>query len=105
MELHAANDPPGSDYAIEALLLATLIAIALFGSCVLTWKAIAWLRNRRKSDGVAADGEQKPYAPAGFGRALGLRIDPQRMWVSVARRPGVLSRCSTLLSQPIKAPR
>jgi hypothetical protein len=72
MDLHAANDPPGSDYAIEALLLATLIAIALFGSCVLTWKAIAWLRNRRKSDGVAADGEQKPYAPAGFGRALGL---------------------------------
>ena len=72
MELHAANDLPGSDYAIEALFLATLIATALFVSCFLAWKAIEWLRNRRKGDGVAADGEQKPYAPQGFGRALGL---------------------------------
>ena len=47
----------------------TLIVLALFVSCVLAWKAIEWLRNRRKSDGVAADGEQKPYVPEGFGRA------------------------------------
>jgi hypothetical protein len=48
----------------------TLIVIALFVFCVLAWKAIEWLRNRRKSDGVAAEGEQKPCVPEGFGRAL-----------------------------------
>src|SRR5262245_50323764 len=68
MEMHAANDPPGSDFAIEALFLVTLIVTALFVSCVLAWKAIAWLRNRKKGDGVAAEGEQKRYAPEGFGR-------------------------------------
>ena len=68
MEMHAANDPPGSDYAIEALFLVTLIVLAVFVSCVLAWKAIEWLRNRRKCDGVAAEGEPKPYAPEGFGR-------------------------------------
>jgi len=47
-----------------------LIVIALFVSCVLAWKAIEWLRNRRKADGVAAEEEQKPFAPEGFGRAL-----------------------------------
>ena len=71
MEMHAANDAPGSGYAIEALFVVTLIVLALFVSCFLAWKAIAWLRNRRKCDGVAAEGEQKPYAPQGFGRALG----------------------------------
>ena len=68
MEMHAANDAPGSDYAIEALFLVTLIFLALFVSCFLAWKAIEWLRNRRKCDGVAAEGEPKPYAPEGFGR-------------------------------------
>ena len=71
MEMHAPNDPPGSDYAIEALFLVTLIFLALFVSCGLAGKAIEWLRNRRKRDGVAAEGEQKPYVPEGFGRALG----------------------------------
>ncbi len=71
MEMHAANDAPGSDYAIEALFLVTLIVLALFVSCVLAWKAMAWLHNRRKGDGVAAEGEQKPCVPEGFGRALG----------------------------------
>ena len=73
MEMHAANDPPGSDYAIEALFLVTLIFLALFVSCFLAWKATAWLRNRRKFDGVAAEGKhlKKPHVPEGFGRALG----------------------------------
>src|SRR6478736_10102576 len=71
MEMHAANDAPGSDYAIEALFLVTLIVLALFVSCVLAWKAMAWLHNRRKGDGVAAEGEQKPCVPEGFGRTLG----------------------------------
>ena len=69
--MHAANDAPGSDYAIEALFLVTLIVLALFVSCFLAWKAIAWLRNRRKFDGVAAEGKQ-PYVPEGFERALGV---------------------------------
>jgi hypothetical protein len=73
MEMHAANDAPESDYAIEALFLLTLIFLALFVSCVLAWKAIAWLHNRRKFDGVATEAEhlKKPYVPEGFGRALG----------------------------------
>ena len=78
MEMHAANDAPGSDYAIEALFLVTLIVLALFVSCFLAWKAIAWLRNRRKCDGVAAEGEQKPYAPEGFGReGFGSALPPE----------------------------
>jgi hypothetical protein len=68
MEMHAANYPSGSDDAIAALLLVTLIVLALLVSCFLAWKAIEWLRNRRKCDGVAAEGEPKPYAPEGFGR-------------------------------------
>jgi hypothetical protein len=68
MEMHAANDAPGSDYAIGALFLVTLIFLALFVSCFLAWKAIAWLRNRSKCDGAAAKEEQKPFAPEGFGR-------------------------------------
>jgi hypothetical protein len=48
--------------------LGALIFLALFVSCFLVWKAIEWLRDRRKGDGVAAEGEQKPYAPEGFGR-------------------------------------
>jgi hypothetical protein len=72
MEMHAASDAPESDYAIEALFLVTLIFLALFVSCFLAWKAIAWLHNRRKFDGVATEGEhlKKPYVPEGFGRAL-----------------------------------
>ena len=78
MEMHAANDPPGSDYAIEALFLVTLIVLALFVSCFLAWKAIEWLRNRRKCDGVAAEGEPKPYAPEGFGReGFGSALPPE----------------------------
>jgi hypothetical protein len=68
MEMHAANYPRGSDDVVAALLLVTLIVLALFVLCFLVFKAIEWLRNRRKCDGVAAEGEQKPYAPEGFGR-------------------------------------
>ncbi len=68
MEMHAANYPRGSDDVVAALLLVTLIVLALFVLCFLAFKAIEWLRNRRKCDGVAAEGEQKPYAPEGFGR-------------------------------------
>ena len=47
-------------------------------SCVLAWKAIEWLRNRRKADGVAAGGEQKPFVPEGFGReGFGSALPPE----------------------------
>ena len=32
-----------------------MIVIALFVSCLLAWKAIGWVRNRRKSDGVVVE--------------------------------------------------
>ena len=49
--------------------LGSLDLLALFVSCLLTWKAIEWLRNRRKFDGVAVEGrhtkdhEYPAYAP------------------------------------------
>jgi hypothetical protein len=42
-----------------------LIFLALFLSCLLAWKAIEWLRNRRKFDGAGAVNQQRaPATPA-----------------------------------------
>jgi hypothetical protein len=42
-------------YDISTLLWGALIFLALFVSCFLAWKAIEWLRYRRKFDGGAVE--------------------------------------------------
>jgi hypothetical protein len=42
-------------YDISPLLWGALIFLALFVSCFLAWKAIEWLRYRKKFDGGAAE--------------------------------------------------
>ena len=67
------NDRYNDFVGISTLLSGALIVLGLLMSCFLAWKATAWLRNRRKFDGVAAEGKhlKKPHVPEGFGRALG----------------------------------
>jgi hypothetical protein len=42
-------------YEISTLFWGALIFLALFVSCFLAWKAIEWLRYRRKFDGGAVE--------------------------------------------------
>jgi hypothetical protein len=45
----------GARVVQDPQLWGALIFLALFVSCLLAWKAIEWLRNRRKFDGVAME--------------------------------------------------
>jgi hypothetical protein len=46
-------------YDISPLFWGALIFLALFVSCLLAWKAIEWLPNRRKFDGAGAVNHQR----------------------------------------------
>jgi hypothetical protein len=66
METYAARRyPPGYEFPISTLYWGALIFLALFVSCLLAWKAIERLRNRRKFDDVAVEGGHMkgPKAP------------------------------------------
>jgi hypothetical protein len=74
METYAAKFHPGYEFEISTLFWGALIFLALFVSCLLAWKAIEWLRNRRKFDGVAMEKGQtkdpgeplEPWDPGDF---------------------------------------
>ena len=51
----AATYPRGYDFPISTLFWGAVMVIALFVSCRLAWKAIGWVRNRRRSDGVVVE--------------------------------------------------
>ena len=50
----AATYTRGYDFRISTLFWGAVIVIALFVSCLLAWKAIEWVRNR-KSDCVVVE--------------------------------------------------
>jgi hypothetical protein len=60
-------------FDIGTLFWGALIFLALFVSCFLAWKAIEWLRNRRKFDGAAVEG--------------GHPEDPTEAWDHAISRP------------------
>ena len=50
MEMYAAKHyPPGYEFEISTLFWGALIFLALFVSSFVAWKAIEWLRNRKKA--------------------------------------------------------
>jgi hypothetical protein len=51
----AARYPPGYEYEISALFSGALIFLAVFVSFFLAWKAIEWIRNRRRLDPDAVE--------------------------------------------------
>ena len=77
METHAVRAYNGryGDFDISTLFWGALVAVAVFGFCLFASKAINWLRNRRKPDGVAVD--------------AGVRGDPSLRlpdWLRLSRR-------------------
>jgi hypothetical protein len=58
MEIYSVRRCHGRhcDVEISTLFWGALIFLALFVSCLLAWKAIEWLRNRREFDGGAVEG-------------------------------------------------
>ncbi|MDT5362215.1 MAG: hypothetical protein QOC69_3977 [Mycobacterium sp.] len=75
MDTYAAKYYPvhEHEFEISTLFWGALIFLALFVSCFLAWKAIEWLRNRRKFDGVVAEG--------------GHTMDPEDLWDQAISRP------------------
>jgi hypothetical protein len=57
METYAVRPYNGryGDFDISTLFWGALVFLALFVFCLFAWRAIDWLRNRRKSDGVTVD--------------------------------------------------
>jgi hypothetical protein len=77
METYAATSyPPGYDFPISTLFWGALIFVTLFVSCLLAWKAIEWLRNRRKFDDVVAE-RGHPKDP----------VEPWEPWDQAISRP------------------
>ena len=78
----AATYPRGYDFPISTLFWGAVIVIALFVSCLLAWKAIEWVRNRRKSDGVVVEVHlQDPEEPRDPGRT---RFQDRRQTITVS---------------------
>ena len=77
----AATYPRGYDFPISTLFWGAVIVIALFVSCLLAWKAIEWVRNRRKSDGVVVEVHLKDRGPWDPGRT---RFQDRRQTITVS---------------------
>jgi hypothetical protein len=66
-------DPAGYNFPISTLFWGALVFVALFVCCLLAWKAIQWLRNRRTFDDAATGpGDKK---------------DPKDPWDNAISRP------------------
>lgn len=74
-------------YDVSPLLWGALIFLALFVSCFLAWKAIEWLRYRKKFDGGAAEaGRMKEREQKELGA-----VDPNNLHPELRPRPGAQS--------------